>query len=491
MFSIAEEPEQGPHISGGGEDSLDEQQSSSQSPSVVPEEDFEKENARPGGEKQAPNRRKRRSIGQQSTRKKKTPSASSSTASGPGLQKQTLTAPSVEESPIEADESVLEQSPDQVMYNDRKTAKSAAGRPSLPPKRRKKRKSVVLVKKKRRSSEGAKPLTKGANFREDVRSNQDEEGEEDVEAPSVPSVRRRGRQPSPVARSSPIMRSIEVDEASDEEYIDEENSPEPPTPAPSKKGRKTAKAGRTTKKSTNRGTTQSNARRRKTTFPVLTHRITNLGALPTIEEEAENRNSDEGEGVSAEAHSFGNRAAPNAVDVLAQICRETIETAIERMETEVTGESRAVRQRKRTAMEAFGADLDSRLFEMSAAVEDRVNLEARARKVKREKADLQARWIEVRKQRDVVALKCDRVRREHWENEQAMEARWRISEAARKSELELERDSPEEEEGLEFLLHSVAEEVTNAHEGGGLLNRMKSLNLQLERMAGMLEGRVA
>ena len=170
------------------------------------------------------------------------------------------------------------------------------------------------------------------------------------------------------------------------------------------------------------------------------------------------------------------------------MCREVVAKTVDDLATS-DQTSTAGRKRKRTALQAFGDDLDSRLFEMSAAVEDRLDLESRSRKVKREKADLQSRWIEVRRQREQVALRCDRVRREHWEDEQEREEKWQISESAYKAELELERGEPEEEEGLEYLLRTVAGEVSNRSEGGGLLTKIRSVNTQLERMAGVLEGR--
>ena len=433
------------------------------------EPDNEKENAVPGDGKPSGRRKKRKSIGQQSKRKKKRPSGDSSTAvqnTANGQRASSLPEP---EHVLEIEESVQGDTESEAETSNDRTAVQ-----SKPPiRKRRKRKSVVLIKKKRRSSEGikAQPTAK----RSAVPQKGLDEGSPSVASP----ISRNTRLRSPISRSSPIMRSIEVDEASDEEYIDDE-SPEPPTPAPSKKERRAPKTGggTSTRTDTRQGTTQS----RKNTFPILTHRMTNADALPTIAEEVEEGHSiASDDDTSTAALAISNRTAPNVADVLAQICRETVETTIERMDVEAGSESRALRQRKRSALEAFGADLDTRLFDISAAIEDRLHLEARVRRVKREKADLQAQWIEVRRQRERVALKCDRVRREHWENEQAREDRWNISEAARKVELELERNSPDEDEGLEYLLRAVAEEVTNAHDGG-LLNRVRSLNAQLEQM---------
>jgi hypothetical protein len=354
-----------------------------------------------------------------------------------------------------------------------------------PLKKRKKRKSVVLVKRKRYSSDSRLSRRSSTGLNSSVMSNDSEEiqAETPVQTPRKP---RKPRLPtSSVVRSSPMIRSIEVDDdASDGEYVDDSELLEPPTPAPLKKATK--------KKRTDRGASKEMSKnpsnKKGATFPILIHRMTNIDALPAIQEEMDS--NEEGSDRETKVSSlFTNRQDANAVDILAQICRETVSSAIEQLEEKEQDVPRAVRQRKRSALEAFGTDLDNRLFDVSAAVEERLTLEYRVRKAKREKADLQARWIEVRKQRERIALKCDRVRREHWENEQAREEKWRISEAARRTELELDRDQANEEESLEFLLRTTAEEVTNAHQGGGLLNRMQSFNEQLEKIASMLEGR--
>ena len=485
MFAIAKDPdEQGPLL----ESKVDNDQGDDTGlPRSLPKGNQEKENTAPGDDKAPAKRKKRKSIGQQSTRKKKRPSDSSRLPTD-HLHDDTLMSPRTG-SPSMEEES--EQGRTSNLVGDHSRLGDTPSETSkIRGKRRKKRKSVVLVKNKRRSSEGVKPQSRRrivAPSSLDQQSQEEEEEEEEEQQPRAPVVRRTIYRPSSLLRSSPVMRSIEVDDASDEEYIDEDESPEPPTPARTKKSKAITEASESYSK-TLRPDTEQTRRTRKLTFPILTHRITNTEALPTIREEDEDEERADSGDASTSVHTFGHRAAPNVADVFAQICRETIETTIERMETEATRESRAMRQRKRAALEAFGADLDSRLLDVSAAAEDRLELEARVRRVRREKNDLQSRWLEVRGQRERVALRCDRLRREHWENEQSREDRWMISEAARRAELELDKDSPDEEEALEYLLRSVAEEVSSTA-AGGLLNRMKSMNAQLEKMAGVLEGR--
>jgi hypothetical protein len=147
---------------------------------------------------------------------------------------------------------------------------------------------------------------------------------------------------------------------------------------------------------------------------------------------------------------------------------------------------RAAMKNKRSALEAFGHDLDDELFEMSEAVENRIDLEARVRKSKREKAALQAEWIEIRKERERIALRCDAVRRNNWEHEADVRQKWQLSEAARRAELELDRAEPVEQERTEYLLRCVTDELSSASAHGGLLERIKSFNAHLETMARCL-----
>ena len=479
MFAIAEDQEELEALPGEENDSdLGDATINPELPDSLPDEIHEKENTGPGDGKPPAKRKKRKSIGQQSTIHKKKSSDRSRNASHRLHDGHSTISPLLEE---ESEPRIRsDHDKEHIRLHETSSQKS-----SLPSRQRKKRKSVVLVRKKRRSSEGVRPQLENRTLNSGFLTQQ---GKDVNEQSGGPTIHRNIRPPLSVTRSSPVIRSIEaVDDASDEEYIDEDESPEPPTPAPIKKWKLPITARTASSKGPGRTAGQTN-RSRKSTFPILTHRITSTEALPTIRGEEEDLDGEGSDDASTAVHTYSHRAAPNVADVIAQICRETIETTIERMETEAEKESWAIRQRKRSALEAFGADLDNRLFDVSAAAEDRLDLEARVRKLKREKTDLQTRWLEVRSERERTALRCDRLRHEHWENEYSRQDRWSISEAARKAELELDQKSPEEEEALEYLLRSVAEEVTITG-GGGLLNRLKSMNAQLEKIAGMLEGR--
>lgn len=203
----------------------------------------------------------------------------------------------------------------------------------------------------------------------------------------------------------------------------------------------------------------------------------NTSALPTITEENEAGSEDDLEQLHA------SRTAPNAVDVLAQICRESVASALTVTHSRATGSSL---KNRTDALEAFGHELETRLFDMSAAVENRLTLEGRVRGSQREKSAVQSRWVEVRRQREEVALTMDAVRREHWEGEERGAQSWRVSEACFGVGVILEREKGTEEEGLEGLLGSVARGVSG-FEGGGTLQTVKGFNTRMEAMLHVLE----
>jgi hypothetical protein len=490
-------------------------------PDHISPDGVDKENTLPGGGK--PQKyKKRKSIGQQSNRQKQRFSGNAPSTATDDTENVALVMGIQEDDRVDDQGMELNDQAEAAIDSDASASKTPAGaaEPSPPVKRkRKKRKSVVLVRKKRRSSSSIAQGTNGplrlmtpASSREDQQADSHDTLEDSASASiSEDDIRPGSRQrrstahrqrtpPRPdIYQSSPVRMPPEADENEDDTYVDDE-SPEPPTPAITTKSRK-RRSNDSILPSIEKGhrhdshkfrlreVTQPKPKKTMPTFPILTHRLTNTGALPIIVEEAEDQ-LDSDDDLNLANTSFLDRAAPNAVDVLAQICRETVDSAISRMEASTNSAAgRAEAKRKRTALEAFGSELDSRLFDLSATVEHRLTLEARVRKSKREKADLQTRWVEVRQQREETALKCDAVRRKHWKNEAKGKERHEMSEQLHTLEMVMEREKDEVEEGLEFMLRSVAGRVSSA-DGGGLLERVKEFNRHLERTAAVLEGRL-
>ena len=443
-------------------------------------------------------RKKRKSIGQQSLRKKKRSSADSDKildiASSPllaepfeGGQEQWDDVPEREDSELQAP------SPPQTL------AKSSSGQ------KRKKRKSVILKPRKRRRSSDvaverqnamAEPKT---NVRSSSVQPQGDRRPRSTHAISMKATRPKTYSEVPALETPAHLQPGDDDQEEDETYMEEEPSPEKPTPKVSAKkvknkvrrkkggsdGRASVQSGKSTRSG---GQAQKVKKSTRSSFPILTHRMANMFALPTISEEQEEHAEDDGD---HDIHStsledkFSQRIAPNAVDVLAQICRETIESVLTKL-GESSSEGRVLVQRKRSAIEAFGATLDSRLFDMSAAVEHRLTLEVRAKRARKEKSDLQAQWLEIRRQREEVALKCDEVRRRHDEMKDDGKAQLELSERLHELEMVAERETEDEREAsLDFLMKDVAGRVSSAN-GCGLLDRVREFNRQLERTAMVL-----
>lgn len=482
--------------------------------------------AAPSSEKPATKRRKRKSIGQQSMRKKKrTSGASSIQVPSPTEIKEETTADS-----NTIDISEEQEQPVGATVSDVHSGRQPRSAPASPPltrsqehlgtpssiprqPKRRKRKSITFKKKKRRSSGTVSHIFTAAD--ESIGGADAEDHEEpslelgldnEIEDEQTRSAQ-RGRPPT---RSAQRLPSEELDytqmqpqhnnsdsEASDQEYQPEEGTPEP-TPAPGRKKLPTVPQRRRPATTTSRSTENAHhaPKRKKSTLPIVTHRITNIQHLPTITEEVENAAHSDIDELALLPPTFTTRQTPNAVDVLAQMCSETIESAMLDLQTQTRSNStsKSKLKQKVVALEAFRTTLDTRLFHLSQSLDQRLQLEARLRKSRREKAEVQSRWLELRRQRDQIALRADEIRRRHWEGEVVARVAWEASESAGKVEAEVQKaqEDDEDQEGaegarLEMMLRTLARDVSNV-DGGGVLQRLKVFNAQLERLAGVLDG---
>jgi hypothetical protein len=463
---------------------------------AAPDEEYGKENSVTSGEqKRKP--KKRRSIGQQSGRRKKRLSKASVQGTTEEPPQDGATLEPADEEPewetIIGDDSSLV--PEQISKPT--TLSNTVG------KKRRKRKSIVLKPRKRRRSgdSNTQSVVRPAEAQHDMNVGVRDPIDQTSLAEPTPSiqlgsaVRRRFSKAHNIEtpRDGP---TYEPEIEGDETYIDQA-SPEKPTPkSRSKKTKKKARNGRrsgSNVQGSSSGTVNASSRVKKpskSTFPILTHRMTNISALPTIAEDGED-DPDLSSDLNSIKTKFTDRSAPNAIDVLAQICRETIANAISKLSTS-TGTREG--KRKRSALEAFSSEIDSRLFDMSVAIEHRLTMEARVKKAKKAKTDAQNEWMAIRREREEIALKCDAIRARYQMMEAEGKETYELSE--RLHELEMLVEKPElggeggASEGLEYLLRSVAVTVSGAAGAGdGLLAQVKDFNQQLERTALLLEGR--
>ncbi|OJJ83827.1 uncharacterized protein ASPGLDRAFT_127563, partial [Aspergillus glaucus CBS 516.65] len=143
------------------------------------------------------------------------------------------------------------------------------------------------------------------------------------------------------------------------------------------------------------------------------------------------------------------------------------------------------------AVEAFGSELEGRLFEMSEMLDSNFVLGVQLRRAKREMMDMRSRLYHVRREREAIAVRMDSVRRRHAEEESGRMARTNINNSLHGLELAVERQRPDDEDEaptseLEYLVRAVGEEVSSRGDGG-VLNRIKAFNAELERAAQWLE----
>lgn len=169
------------------------------------------------------------------------------------------------------------------------------------------------------------------------------------------------------------------------------------------------------------------SRSRGETVPITVHRLANVAALSQLPLSTTAESSDEDDRESLDELStkektkFPSRGGVNPADVLSQICRETLEKAIATLSTGIANEANPARRteftRKKRAVQAFAAELEGRLFELSEILDSNFVLGVQCKKAKREMLDLRARLQQVRREREVIGLQLDAVRKKHADEE--------------------------------------------------------------------------
>ncbi|KAK5090642.1 hypothetical protein LTR05_000817 [Lithohypha guttulata] len=472
----------------------------------------------------AARKRKRKSIGQQSKKKR-----TSNT-----VRKHLPTPSDTLEENLESE---AQSRPDQVDVYSREQSVNTEASPVGPslvqsqhgqPVRRRKRKSIVQGKTRRKSAvaRSSLPLPAVESIESDVSEDVDQDNDQEDVSEITPVVGSNSRSQSmseteldtqsfqPEAREDPqsetapsqlgrtrrhVSTSTEdvrwgdpnqSQNAYDEEGEEDAYSPDDATPeaTPAPKRAKNKQKPASSKSSTR---PRNTVKQPKSTIPIVTHRMTNLRALPTINEQPEEdeheHDSDIDELALPAPPTITIRTAPNAVDVLAQACRETIDTITSDLKQSATSSlSKSELTKRLAALQAFRSTLDHQLFQTSQSLDQRLNAEARVRASRREKAELQARWLEIRRRRDQLELRKDAIRRQHWENESLATKRFDASEAALGVEDSLSRSREHQDldrgPELEFKLMKIARDVSNASNdgSGSILQTVRAFNARLE-----------
>lgn len=186
--------------------------------------------------------------------------------------------------------------------------------------------------------------------------------------------------------------------------------PEPEQPEQPKEQQAPAEANKPTKRK---------PRSRGETVPVTVHRLANIATLGNFPDSDSEESADELATRQKTRHP--NRRGVNQADVLNQICRETLDKTLTTLKNGITNETNPTRKaewtRKKKAVEAFGAELEGRLFEMSEMLDSNFVLGVQVRRAKREMMEMRSRLYHVRREREAIAVQMDGVRRRYAEEE--------------------------------------------------------------------------
>ncbi|KAH8700884.1 hypothetical protein BGW36DRAFT_137777 [Talaromyces proteolyticus] len=334
---------------------------------------------------------------------------------------------------------------------------------------------------------------------EPVREPEPEPVEEEEEAPSQKQKTKRKHRESRSPAEAPRRRgrpSLDKDISNkDAGKVAAEPITHPPPSSTGSERPAKRRRGRPSTDAEQRRQTNPEEKRREGTVAITVHRLANTSALGDASSDSSDSSSDELD----TRKTFPSRSGVNPADVLSQICQEILDKHVTGLSNSIANESNqskrseAVRQHK--AVEAYRSQLEGRLFELSELLESNFAIGVKLKRAKRETMDMRNRLLEVRRQRQEIALRMDAVRLKHGEEEDAKMSRNAINNSLHNLELTLDRnrvpaktDTASAVAGLEFTLRTVSENVSSAAEGaqGGLLSQVRAFNAQLEMAARKL-----
>ncbi|KAI0187076.1 AT hook domain-containing protein [Xylaria flabelliformis] len=201
---------------------------------------------------------------------------------------------------------------------------------------------------------------------------------------------------------------------------------------------------------------------------------------------------------------FTDHKSPNVVDVMLQICEESIEKYLSVLHEEASqaegSANRKIHRTKLRAVEAFQEELRTRLQAQTIALDNLRTLKKRVRATQKEKVSLRNEILRIRAEREQVDLKIDAVRMRHETANQESLHQLGLSSTMDDIELAVENGkmapelNPKEQKraelaNLDLLISQITNQVSVTGEGGGTLKQIKDFNMFLERVAVALEGR--
>lgn len=228
--------------------------------------------------------------------------------------------------------------------------------------------------------------------------------------------------------------------------------------------------------------------------PVTIHRLT----LPPLYDEKET----DVDILNAEMPHM-KRSGVSAIDVLSSICKEIVGIQLGSLEQMGNScEDSASRREYKTkwnAVEAFGKELQLRLLTQAINLDNAYSLERRVRDALKKKNALREEVLQVRKEREQVALRMDEIRMKHEREKINAQNRDSLNAAVHDIEMAIEMgksnqtsaniDHSTDLVGMELLIKRVAGEVSVQGHSGGILKEIKEFNAFLERAALALEAK--
>jgi hypothetical protein len=193
-------------------------------------------------------------------------------------------------------------------------------------------------------------------------------------------------------------------------------------------GNETTSRQRTRQRDTRDESAEGEGEKRRTggTVSITVHRLTNTRALDPHADSSSDHERDSADELQLEVtgKQFPSRTGVNAADVLSQICKEILDKHVTALDSNIANDTanqskRSEYARQRKAVEAYGTQLEGRLFELSELLDSNFTLGVQLKKAKREAAEIRNRLLAVRQQRHEITLQMDAVRRKHGEEENA------------------------------------------------------------------------
>jgi hypothetical protein len=288
------------------------------------------------------------------------------------------------------------------------------------------------------------------------------------------------------------QRKVESEEEEDQENASDSSVNEyEPTPRVRSKKRRRSASKEDRGSANDEGSEDDPAnyppRPRPNTIPVTTQRLAHVRALQHVHfADSEER----------ELEPFPKKLGVNAVDVLAQICSELVAKTVKDLDAKADKEHGSRKKEewefKGRIVSMFGEELAGGLFKLTEALDHNQALATRVKQAERDRKRIREELVDVKRERDAVALRMDAVREDHERATREAEEEGVLEGLVRGIEMAVQRaralgvEENAEMVGLDARVYEVMGNLSSVEGGKGILDRVKEFNGGLERVVGVL-----